>query len=131
MAKTTLRSADSGKMGGPLTVDDEQAQRRTNRPVERTVSQKTESETAQALATLSPTEAALADDRTLREKLIQCRDKVGAIKANRQFWEKIEYAQRLMLSGALAMAQEILGDNDHNGLPLTLSRFIGIKLPGE
>ncbi len=135
MAKVELEPMDGRSKltpGKGMTVaveDAEPAKRRGNRPVAKTISEITEEEANASMAKLGSTDAKSAEQSPIRERLEAARDRILRIKANRPYWERLEYAQRQQLNGALRMAQETLGDTDDAGLPLTLSQFLGVQLP--
>lgn len=132
MAKERLTPIEGGgRLGGSLEVAEPPEQRRkTNRPPVKTASQLTEQDTASALASMPETsDLAAVAEVPLREAVTAIRDKILRLKSSRPYWERLDYAHRLMLNGALSLSQELLGDTDDAGLPLTLTRFLGIQLP--
>jgi hypothetical protein len=134
--KMTLEKLDGGRSltpGRTPTLEDDIAPAPKPRVGARkpvpTVTQITDAETDEALELLREPETADLERPGCEETLQRVRDKILALKANRPYWERLEYAQRVMLNGALALAKEALGDKDANGLPETMSKFLGVQFP--
>ncbi len=134
-ATVKLESVDGGKgFGKPLEVE-APAKIPGPAPVKPTSNVKGESEGArtdrqfeEAMGTPIDEKEALSES-TVIDRAERIRDRIRGLKGNSAYWgSKLSYAQRQILNGALSCCEEILAEDDDNGLPKTLSRFIGVDL---
>lgn len=110
------------------------AEREANRgkPQPRSVTDLTDGETQHARNGLDVKPPAFDDvvDGKLRDKMVAIRDRILALKGNQRWWEsQLSYAQRVQLTGALVIVQELLQDKDNANIPITMGRYLGIALP--
>jgi hypothetical protein len=82
-------------------------------------------EEAIAAFSQSISEAVEREPSTATENLNTLVERIERIKGNRVEWENLSHAQRLMMTGALYAAKEVLGEKN-NGIPVSFSRFLGI-----
>lgn len=82
-------------------------------------------EEAIAAFSQSISDAVEREPSTTTENLNTLVERIERIKGNRVEWENLSHAQRLMMTGALYAAKEVLGEKN-NGIPVSFSRFLGI-----
>ena len=73
-----------------------------------------------------PVDVAAPEEAVVSVKLEEYVTKITNLKNTPARWNQISVFQRYALLGARAMAQEVLGQADDNGVKIRLSKFLGI-----
>lgn len=129
-----LESMEGGGFGKPMEVEAPSKipgpapTKLTSNPKGESAGARTDRQFEDAMAEPLDTEE-VVDSSTIEARAVKIRDRIRQVKGNRAYWEtRLSYAQRQILNGALACCEEILAEDDANGLPKTISRFIGVEL---